>query len=109
MIRESIAKLVKRVDLTTAEIELTMEEIMAGQASAAQIASFLTALRMKGETIDEIVGAASIMRKHATKIKTKHSIVLDTCGTGGDEAQTFNVSTIAAFVVAGAGIPVAKH
>lgn len=109
MIKESIAKLIKHADLTTAEIELTMEEIMTGQASAAQIASFLTALRMKGETIDEIVGAASIMRKHATKIKTKHPVVLDTCGTGGDEAQTFNVSTIAAFVVAGAGIPVAKH
>lgn len=109
MIKESIAKLVKRADLTTTEIELTMEEIMTGQASAAQIASFLTALRMKGETIDEIVGAASIMRKHATKINTKHPVVLDTCGTGGDEAQTFNISTIAAFVVAGAGIPVAKH
>lgn len=109
MIKEAIAKLIKRADLTTAEIELTMEEIMTGQASAAQIASFLTALRMKGETIDEIVGAAAVMRKHATKIKTKHPVILDTCGTGGDEAQTFNVSTIAAFVVAGAGIPVAKH
>ena len=109
MIKEAIAKLVKSSDLTTAEIELTMEEIMTGQASAAQIASLLTALRMKGETIDEIVGAAVIMRKHATKIETKHPAVLDTCGTGGDEAQTFNVSTIAAFVVAGAGIPVAKH
>ncbi|MDP2942157.1 MAG: anthranilate phosphoribosyltransferase, partial [Candidatus Omnitrophota bacterium] len=109
MIKEAIAKLIKRSDLITAEIELTMEEIMTGQATPAQIASFLTALRMKGETIDEIVGAAVIMRKHATKIETKHSVVLDTCGTGGDEAQTFNVSTVAAFVVAGAGIPVAKH
>ncbi len=109
MIKEAIAKLIKRSDLITAEIELTMEEIMTGQATPAQIASFLTALRMKGETIDEIVGAAVIMRKHATKIETKHPVVLDTCGTGGDEAQTFNVSTIAAFVVAGAGIPVAKH
>ncbi len=109
MIKETIAKLVKRADLTTAEVELVMEEIMTGQASAAQIASFLTALRIKGETIDEIVGAASIMRRHATKIKTRHPVVLDTCGTGGDETQTFNISTIAAFVVAGAGIPVAKH
>lgn len=109
MIKETIAKLVKRADLTTAEVELVMEEIMTGQASAAQIASFLTALRIKGETIDEIVGAASIMRRHATKIRTRHPVVLDTCGTGGDEAQTFNISTIAAFVVAGAGIPVAKH
>lgn len=109
MIKEAIAKLVKGIDLSQAEIESAMEEIMTGQALPTQIASFLTAMRMKGETIDEIAGAASIMRKHATKIKTKHSRLLDTCGTGGDEAHTFNVSTIAAFVVAGAGIPVAKH
>ena len=109
MIKEAIVKLVKGEDLSKKEIELVMEEIMTGQATPAQIASFLTALRMKGETIDEIVGAAVIMRKHATKIETKYPAVLDTCGTGGDEAQTFNVSTIAAFVVAGAGIPVAKH
>jgi anthranilate phosphoribosyltransferase len=109
VIKEIIAKLVRRADLTTVEVELAMEEIMTGQASAAQIASFLTALRIKGETIDEIVGAAAIMRRHATKIKTRHPIVLDTCGTGGDETRTFNISSIAAFVVAGAGIPVAKH
>lgn len=109
MIKEAIAKLVRGIDLSQAEIESAMEEIMTGQALPTQIASFLTAMRMKGETIDEIAGAASIMRKHATKIKTKHAQLLDTCGTGGDEAHTFNVSTIAAFVVAGAGIPVAKH
>lgn len=109
MIKEAIAKLVKGIDLSQAEIESSMEEIMTGQALPTQIASFLTAMRMKGETIEEIAGAASIMRKHATKIKTKHARLLDTCGTGGDEAHTFNVSTISAFVVAGAGIPVAKH
>lgn len=109
MIKETIAKLVKGIDLSQAEIEAAMEEIMTGQALPTQIAAFLTAMRMKGETIDEIAGAAAIMRKHATKITTKHQYVLDTCGTGGDEAHTFNISTIAAFVVAGAGIPVAKH
>ncbi|KPK42601.1 MAG: anthranilate phosphoribosyltransferase [Omnitrophica WOR_2 bacterium SM23_29] len=109
MIKEVIAKLVKGADLSQKEVESAMEEIMTGGALPTQIASFLTAMRMKGETIDEIAGAASIMRKHATKIVTKHPYVLDTCGTGGDEAHTFNVSTVAAFVVAGAGIPVAKH
>ncbi|MFA5334367.1 MAG: anthranilate phosphoribosyltransferase [Candidatus Omnitrophota bacterium] len=109
MIREAIAKLVRSEDLSRAEVELAMEEIMTGQALPAQIGSFLTAMRMKGETIEEIVGAAVIMRKHVTRIKTRHPVILDTCGTGGDESQTFNVSTIAAFVVAGAGIAVAKH
>lgn len=109
MIKETIAKLVKGEDLSKNEIELAMEEIMTGQALPAQIAAFLTAMRIKGETIDEIVGAAEIMRRHATKIRTRQAVVLDTCGTGGDERHTFNVSTIAAFVVAGAGVVVAKH
>ena len=109
MIREAIAKLVRGEDLKKNEVELAMEEVMTGQASPAQIASFLTAMRMKGETIDEITGAAEVMRRHATKIKTKYRDLLDTCGTGGDESMTFNVSTIAAFVVAGAGVAVAKH
>ncbi|MFA5339619.1 MAG: anthranilate phosphoribosyltransferase [Candidatus Omnitrophota bacterium] len=109
MIREAIAKLVKCEDLSKNEIELAMEEIMTGQAQPSQIAAFLTAMRIKGETIDEITGAAEIMRRHATKIKTRHQVVLDTCGTGGDECQTFNVSTVTAFVTAGAGVIVAKH
>ncbi len=109
MIREAIAKLVKCEDLSKNEMELAMEEIMTGQALPTQIAAFLTAMRIKGETIDEITGGAETMRRHATKIKTRHPVVLDTCGTGGDECQTFNVSTITAFVVAGAGVIVAKH
>ncbi len=109
MIKEVIAKLVKGEDLTKNEAGLVMEEIMTGQALPAQIAAFLTAMRIKGETIDEIVGAAEVMRKYATKIKTRHPVILDTCGTGGDEAHTFNISTVAAFVVAGAGVAVAKH
>lgn len=109
MIKEAIAKLVKGEDLTVNEIGLAMEEIMTGQALPAQIAAFLTAMRIKGETLDEIVGAARIMRKYAARIKTVHPVILDTCGTGGDDAHTFNISTIAAFVVAGAGVAVAKH
>ncbi len=109
MIRDAIAKLVKCEDLSKNEMELAMEEIMTGQALPTQIAAFLTAMRIKGETIDEITGGAETMRRHATKIKTRHPVVLDTCGTGGDECQTFNVSTITAFVVAGAGVIVAKH
>ena len=109
MIKEAIAKLVKGEDLSRNEMELVMEEIMTGAALPTQIAAFLTAMRIKGETIDEIVGAAEIMRRHATKIRTRHPVILDTCGTGGDERHTFNVSTIAAFTVAGAGVIVAKH
>ncbi|OGX27587.1 MAG: anthranilate phosphoribosyltransferase [Omnitrophica WOR_2 bacterium RIFCSPHIGHO2_01_FULL_49_10] len=109
MIREAIVKLVKGEDLSKKEIELVMEEIMTGQALPTQIAAFLTAMRIKGETLDEIAGAAGIMRRHAVKIKTRHPVVLDTCGTGGDERNTFNVSTVAAFVAAGAGVVVAKH
>lgn len=109
MIKDLIGKLVKGENLSLNEIETAMEEIMSGQATPAQIASFLTALRIKGETIEEIIGAATIMRKYATRIATKHATILDTCGTGGDEAHTFNVSTVAAFVVAGCGVPVAKH
>ncbi len=110
MIKEAISKLVERKDLTEQEMENIMEFIMEGRASKAQIAAFLTALRMKGETIPEIVGAAKAMRKKAIKIdiKTRGEIV-DTCGTGGDKRHTFNVSTAVAFVVAGAGLLVAKH
>src|SRR3990167_10814243 len=109
MIKEAIGKLGKGEDLAKKEIELVREEIMTGQALPTQIAAFLTAMRIKGETLDEIAGAAGIMRRHAVKIKTRHPVVLDTCGTGGDERNTFNVSTVAAFVAAGAGVVVAKH
>ncbi len=86
-----------------------MNEIMSGQATDAQIGAFLTGLRLKGETVDEIAGAAHVMREKAIKGPTRHEVVIDTCGTGGDRAGTFNISTTAAFVVAGAGVCVAKH
>ena len=109
MIRETIQKVVDGEDLTERETVDTMNEIMSGEATPAQVASFITALRIKGETIEEITGAARVMREKSTKIHTKHSFAVDTCGTGGDGAHTFNISTTAAFVVAGTGIPVAKH
>ena len=109
MIKEAISKVVGGEDLSCDETVSVFDEIMSGDATDAQIASFLCALRMKGETIDEITGAAMVMRKKAVSILPDVGMVVDTCGTGGDGAGTFNISTTAAFIVAGAGIPVAKH
>ncbi|MBI5125533.1 MAG: anthranilate phosphoribosyltransferase [Planctomycetes bacterium] len=109
MIKESIARLVERQDLTEGETSACMEEIMEGLASPSQIASFLTALRMKGETVEEFTGMARVMRARVTPLPLEDMIVVDTCGTGGDARNTFNISTAAAFVVAGAGLKVAKH
>ncbi|MGB9597387.1 MAG: anthranilate phosphoribosyltransferase [Candidatus Poribacteria bacterium] len=109
MIREAINKLVNNEDLSQEESSMAMNEIMNGEATPAQIASFITALRMKGETIDEITGCAKVMREKVTPIKTNADYVVDTCGTGGDNSHTFNISTISAFVAAGAGVRIAKH
>ncbi len=123
MIQGAIGKVVNGEDLSQAEMEAVMNEIMSGDATPAQIGAFITALRMKGETVDEIVGAARVMREKATKIKvidTSLSLdrddinidaetILDTCGTGGDSTNTFNVSTATALVAAGGGVKVAKH
>jgi anthranilate phosphoribosyltransferase len=108
MIKEAIQSLVSGKNLSEAEMAGCMKEIMEGQSTDAQIGSFLTALRLKGETVEEITGAARIMRDKATTIRAPEG-VLDTCGTGGDMSHTFNISTTTAFVVAGAGVPVAKH
>jgi anthranilate phosphoribosyltransferase len=108
MIKEAINMLVNHIGLTEPEAAECMLEIMEGKATDAQIGAFLAGLRMKGETVEEITGAARIMRKKATVIRAPDK-VLDTCGTGGDMANTFNISTTTAFVVSGAGIPVAKH
>src|SRR5215467_8351412 len=110
MIVELIPKMIDRVDLTEQEARSAMEEIMAGQATDAQIAGFLTALRMKGETAQELVGFAKVMREKAEPLwDGEVPVVLDTCGTGGDRSGTFNISTAAAFVAAAAGLHVAKH
>ncbi len=109
MLKEFIRKLVERENLTIEEAAAAMEEVMSGRATPAQIAAFLVSLRMKGETIDEITGCARVMREKVTRLNPKRRPLIDTCGTGGDGARTFNVSTTAAFVVAGAGVAVAKH
>src|SRR5712691_7136136 len=110
MITEFIQKLIDRVDLTEPEARSAMEEIMAGKATDAQIAGFLTALRMKGETAPELIGFARVMREKAEPMWDGAALpVLDTAGTGGDRSGTFNISTAAAFVAAGAGVRVAKH
>jgi anthranilate phosphoribosyltransferase len=123
MIKKAIAKVVEMEDLTEAEMIEVMDQIMSGGATSAQVAAFITALRMKGETVEEITGAARVMRDRVTRIRTGRNIldidraeinpdmetVLDTCGTGGSGTNTFNVSTTVAFVVSACGVKVAKH
>ncbi|HVQ77418.1 MAG TPA: anthranilate phosphoribosyltransferase [Candidatus Binatia bacterium] len=120
MIIEAVRALVDRRDLTRIEAAAAMEAIMSGAATNAQVAAFLTALRMKGETVEELIGLAQVMRQKAAKVRvrgadmvaatgTDREMLIDTCGTGGDASGTFNVSTATAFVVAGAGLKVAKH
>ncbi|MCO5044709.1 MAG: anthranilate phosphoribosyltransferase [Kiritimatiellae bacterium] len=109
MIRESIAKLADNKPLTREEAHATLREIMSGEATPSQIAAFITALRIRGETPEVIAGSALAMREHATAIHPPTGTVVDTCGTGGDGAHTFNISTAAAFVTAGGGVVVAKH
>lgn len=123
MIRESIMKVIAGESLSEMEMEKAMEEVMTGKATPAQIGSFITALRIKGETVDEITGAARAVRARAAnlhlsnhlvnidrdEINVEDETILDTCGTGGDGTNIFNVSTATAFVVAGAGVRLAKH
>lgn len=106
---QALEKLVNKQDLSTAEMKSVMQQIMTGQASNAQIGGFLVALRMKSESIDEITGAVEVMRSLSTPVSVSGDYLVDTCGTGGDGADLFNVSTAAAFVVAAAGAKVAKH
>ena len=108
-IREALNRVVNHLDLTTEEMQSVMREIMTGQCTDAQIGAFLMGLRMKSESIDEIVGAATVMRELAAPVAVNAERLVDTCGTGGDGMNIFNVSTAAAFVVAAAGGKVAKH
>ena len=107
--KDAIAKVVEKQDLTREEAEQVMDIMLSGEATQAQLGSFLTALRMKGETLDELIGLASVLRKKADTISPKVDNYVDLVGTGGDRTFTFNISTTAAFVVAAAGLPVAKH
>ncbi len=111
MIQDSIRKVIEKQSLTEEEAVSAMDEIMEGNASPVQIASFLVGLRMKGETVEEIAGFARTMRAKAIRVRCSQSEngLVDTCGTGGDRMNTFNISTAAAFVAAGAGIRIAKH
>jgi anthranilate phosphoribosyltransferase len=123
MVKEAIAKMVTGKDLTEEEARTAMDEILTGQATGAQIGSFITALRIKGETVDEITGAAKAMRARINKIHIANHLlnidrdeiniddetIVDTCGTGGDETSSFNISTATALVVAGGGVKVAKY
>jgi anthranilate phosphoribosyltransferase len=120
VITEAVRGLIERRNLTRLEAAGAMQAIMSGEATHIQIAAFLTALRMKGETIDELIGFAEVMRQKAVRVRTRgqevaamtgtdRDMLIDTCGTGGDVSSTFNVSTATAFVVAGAGVRVAKH
>ena len=109
MIKEAISKLSIGKDLEKSEASEVMDEIMGGETSQAQTAAFLTALHIKGETVEEIYACAEGMRKYATKVERDDMDVLEIVGTGGDKANTFNISTAAAFVVSAAGVRVAKH
>jgi len=108
VIKEAIETMVNGRSLTFEQAAAVMEEIMSGEATSAQFAAFITALRIKGETVDEIAGLASVMQAKATPVQVTPPVV-DTCGTGGDGCCSFNISTTAAFLVAGAGLKVAKH
>ncbi len=109
MLKPMISKLIDKQHLTEEEMINAMKIIMDGQAKDSQIGSFLTALRMKGETIEEITGGAKAMRELSTKVNIDDELTIDTCGTGGDQANTFNISTAVAFVAASAGVKVVKH
>src|SRR5512140_1673785 len=123
MIKQAIAKIVEKRDLSEGEMIEVMDQIMSGGATQAQIGAFITALRMKGETVEEITGAARVMREHATPIRVGREVldidrddinidqetILDVVGTGGDGTNTFNVSTTVTFVVSACGVKVAKH
>ena len=109
MFQELIEKLTRQEDLTTDEAAAAMAEVMEGRAAPAHIAALLVGLAMKGERPAEIVGLARAMRTHAVQVSTRYDDVFDTCGTGGDRANTFNISSCAAIVVAAAGVRVAKH
>ena len=108
-IQQAIAQLVTGTNLTEQQMVDVMNQVMTGEATPIQVGAFLTALRIQGETVEEVTGAARVMREKALHVDAGEGCVLDTCGTGGDGKNTFNISTTVAFVVAAAGVTVAKH
>lgn len=109
LVKDALARVIDRKDLSSHEMAVVVGQFMDGEATAAQIGALLAALRMKGETVDEVVGAAQAMRSRMTRVVFDAPVLLDTCGTGGDGSGSVNVSTLAAFIVAACGVPVAKH
>ena len=109
MIESFISKVMRGISLSRSEASEAMGAIMSGDTPAAQIAAFLTALRIKGEDVEEVTGFVEIMRANATPVSTEGDSILDMCGTGGDGAGTFNISTISSFIVAAGGVQVSKH
>ena len=107
--KELLIKLASGINLTEPEAEMAMHQMMDGSASAIEISAYLTLLRTKGETISELTGSAKAMRNHALVVHANQEMLVDTCGTGGDQTGTFNISTASAIVAAAAGVPVAKH
>lgn len=108
-VRTAVGRIIDGHPLTEDEAYEVMGTIMRGEATPAQIGAYLTGLRMRGETVEEVSGSVRAMREHAARVTSRHQRLVDTCGTGGDGLHTFNISTTAAFVAAGAGVPVAKH
>ena len=108
-IQEGISKVVSNQDLQKQEMSSVMFEILEGKATDAQIGAFLIALSMKGETVEEVIGAVEVMRELSEKVKTDLTHLVDTCGTGGDQQNSLNISTAAAIVLASMGVKVAKH
>ncbi|MBW2710626.1 MAG: anthranilate phosphoribosyltransferase, partial [Deltaproteobacteria bacterium] len=109
MFKKNLGKIVQRNDLTEPQMAQMITDIFSGNVTEAQIGAMMAALATKGETFEELAGAARAMRRKALRIQAPGATVVDTCGTGGDGAQTFNISTTTAFVVAGCGVTVAKH
>jgi anthranilate phosphoribosyltransferase len=109
MIEEAILVLTQGKDLEPLQMETAMRQIMSGSCPTPEIVEFLKLLNKKGESVEELTAAVSVMRRFAIRINSKHKVILDTCGTGGDKKGTFNISTAVAFVVSGLGIAVAKH
>jgi len=109
MIEQATRILLAKEDLAAAQMTAVMEEIMGARADTPQIVAFLAALSDKGESVEELVAAVRVMRRHAQKVSCRHELILDTCGTGGDQKGTFNISTVTAFVVSACGVAVAKH